>query len=231
MREDFCWWWWDRDRQRARDINKSYGTRPVGLPAGEPISLQEAWFHLRIDTFGSPPASDDDAWLTDIGIPAARDWCEQYLGGSIAPQTIELATQGFPSGSIPLPFGPVLSISSVIYTDANGDDQTLVADTDYMLDAFVRPPVVRPAYGASWPSARASVNSVRVQYVTGYSLPDESPQTNPLPAGIRAAMLLMLGHFYNNRENSLAEYRITIQAVPNGADTLLERYRIRLSMA
>lgn len=225
MRED-----WRVLRNNERDLIKPYGMRTIGAPAGEPISLADAWAHLKIDTFGSPPASDDDAWLTTTGIPGARDWCEQYIGGSIAPQTIELAAQGFPIGFVPLPFGPVLSMVSVIYTDADGIDQTMTG-ADYALDPYERRAKLRLAYGATWPTARASTNSVRIRYVAGFSLADDSPQINPLPAGIRAAILLILGHLYENRENTIAEERITIQEVPMGAASLLEKYRLRLSMA
>lgn len=211
------------------DMLKVYNVRQLGILA-EPISLDLAWKHLRIETQGSPPSSDDDEWLAEVGIPGARDWCEQYLGRSIAQQTLEVSAQGFPSETFSLPFGPVLSVTGVGYTDVDGIDQ-LVTSTDYELDSFATPSLIRLIYGATWPTARDIANSVTVQYVTGYSLVGDSPQTNPLPYGIKVAMLLVLGHLYENRENSIVSSNINAQLLPEGAASFLERYRLRLSMA
>lgn len=215
-----------------RDARKRYGIRLVTPVTDEPISLEEAWAHLRLPLDGSPPSTDHDTWLTDIGIPGARDYCEHFLGGAIAPQTLELATKGFPIGFVPLPLGPVQSIVSVAYTDANGDPQTMTS-SDYVLDNYVQPARLSLAYGASWPTALDFANSVKIQYVAGYSLADDSPQINPLPSGIRAAMLLMLGHLFENREATAQSTATSslVDELPLGVAALLERYRLRLSMA
>lgn len=222
---NFC----DRLRVRRGDSLKQYGVRVVGAATEEPVSLAEAQDHLEVDLYGSPPASDHDAWIVD-NIPAARQWCEDWWGGSIAQQTLEIATNGFPSGSIPLPFGPIVSIVSVTYTDGDGMEQTM-PDSDYELDLYSSPESVVLAYGASWPTARASNNSVKVRYLTGFNFPADSPQVNPLQPGMKTAIKLVLGHLFLNRENTIAESGVTIQQIPNGAASFLERGRRRLSMA
>lgn len=189
--------------------------------------MEQAYAHLRIDTFGSPQESDDDLWLSEIGIPGARQWCEQYLGLSVAQQTIELATNSFPGSWFELPFGPVESIVSVTYVDENGADQTMPPG-DYEVDQFSEPPRLILAYGAEWPAARNSTNSVRVRYVTGFSLPGDSPQSHSLPPAIRSAMLLVLGHFYENREDATTS---AVTSIPLGAQALLDLNRVRLGMA
>lgn len=208
---------------------KVYNVRQVGITA-EPISLEFARKHLNIATEGSPPTSDKDEWLMELGIPGARDWCEQYLGRSIAVQILEVSTQGFPLTSFSLPLGPVLSVISVQYADVDGNVQ-LMPDTDYAVDTFASPAVLRLTYGASWPTALDAVNSVTIQYEAGYSLAGDSPQINPLPYGIKVGLSLMLGHLYENRENSIVSSNINTQLLPEGAASFLERYRLRLSMA
>ena len=52
-------------------------------PSTEPVTLAEARAHLRLDTFGSPPAHPEDD-LISLYISAARQFCEDYLGHSIA---------------------------------------------------------------------------------------------------------------------------------------------------
>jgi len=213
-----------------RDLHKPYGVRVLEGPTEEPLTLAQAWAHLRLDVDGSPPATDDDTWLETIGIPGARDWCEQYLGGSVAQQTLELATQGFPFHDIPLPFGPVREVVSVRYTDNDGNEQVMDAAT-YELDEFANPPRVVLAYGSSWPAARASPNSVKVRYITGFDMLEDSPSTLALPGGIRIGLLLMLGHLFINREDTVAGPSIAIQQIPNGAAQFLEPHALRLSMA
>lgn len=210
-------------RQQAALLR--YGVRLITDVAVEPITLAEARDHLRVDTYGvgSPPetVSDDDAWI-DAMLPAARGYCEEYLGRALAPRTMEYVGSAFPTVCVSdgpafvLPFGPVQSITSITYTDSDGDPQT-VADADYELDAISVPSRAILTYGASWPTARSSAGSVRVRYVTGYSTPGESPQVHVLPGMARAAILIFLAHLYENREavaaSSLAEVPLGVQAL------------------
>lgn len=194
-------------------------------PEDEPITLEEARHHLRVDTYGSPPTSDDDDWLTDIGIPAARMWAEGYTGLSLAPQTLELVARQFPPQYFELPFGPVQSIVSVDYTDTADDPQVF---TDYELNNYPSPAVLEPAYGFSWPTALDWTNSVRVRYEAGYTLPDVSPAGFVLTSRLKIGMLLMLGSLYENREDASA---LNLNHIPNGARTFLDFDRIRRGFA
>lgn len=235
----------------------------------EPISLELARAHCRVDAWGSPPESDDDDWFNTVGIPAAREYCEMTLGRALAARTVEASASAFPTVTvnsppgayIALPFGPVQSIVSVKYLDqaaydaaydaaytaaydaefissadvdaataagvAAGDiagaaalEQTLDPAT-YAVDSTVVPSRLVLAYGASWPSARSDVNSVKVRYITGYSAPDVSPQVRILPRMAMAAMLMMLGHLYKNRE--AVNVTAVAMEVPFGVQRLLEK--------
>ena len=46
----------------------------------EPVSLNEARTHLRIEPFGYPLCHPDDAYVQTL-ISVARGWCEQYTRG------------------------------------------------------------------------------------------------------------------------------------------------------
>lgn len=176
----------------------------------EPIQLADAYAHLRIDadSAGSP----DDVWL-EGQIIAARQYCEQYLGRALAPRTLELSASAFPGVAVEtppgaffeLPFGPVTAVESVTYTDTDDAAQSFV-DTDdtplFELDAFAHPARVVTLYGESWPTARASTNSVVVRYRTGYLLAGDSSGAPSLPRTARSAMLLMLGMLYDNRSSA-----------------------------
>lgn len=220
--------------------------------AEEPLQLADAYDHLRVthDSNGS----DDDAWL-QATIPAVREFCEGELGRSLATKTIEIATNKFPTVSVrtsegptmDLPFGPVRSITSVTYLryqtdsngdtalDSNGDKVTETATVDastYEIDAYASPNRLLLAFGKSWPTDAIDwANSVKVRYVAGYVPAPDSDENAVLPKAARSAMLLMLGHLYENREAVNVGNIIT--QFPLGVQSLLELvpHRERLGIA
>lgn len=123
--------------QRQQAALLKFNVRRIGAVAEEPITRGEAQRHLEVDTFDSPPASDWDDWI-DAHIPAAREYCEFYLGRALAPRTMEYIASSFPSvavstppGSvIALPFGPVQSITSIVYLDQAAADAAYTAAYD-----------------------------------------------------------------------------------------------------
>ncbi len=263
-----------------------YQVRVITEPTFEPIGLIEARDHLRLTAtsplpVGSPPvvlppSHIDDTWIANVGLPAARDWCERYMGRSIGQKTLELAANAFPAAlafvpcrSLPynnvldgasdtkftLPYGPVRSIVSITYTDPLGVGQIVPG---YTLDDYSQPATLAPVFGEMWPVAQSSSNAVKIRYTVGYAMeaygidPDIDP-TSPyrvttdgiirsvtdgtsldgdvLPPSIRSAMLLVLGHLYENRENSTIGRATNIQEIPLGAENLLQPYVLRVSMA
>ena len=216
----------------------------ITQPTGEQISLVQAREHLLIYFDGdSPEDYPDDNWLNDVGIPAARQYCENWLGRSLAPQTLELALDAFPErrtgvsadgyaslakpAAIALPMGPVTALTSVKYLDSDGAEQTL-AGSAYTFDDYSEPARVVLLASTAWPAIKSVPNAVKVRYIAGYELPADSPQKNPLPYPIRAAMLLVLSDLFENRSNA-AERQL--YEVPVGVRSLLRPYQLRLSMA
>lgn len=208
---------------RLTAVAESYGVREVAAVAfaDEPITLAMAWHHLRIDTTDSPPASADDTWLETIGIPGARAWAEAYCGLTIAAKTLEYAGNGFPT-TLELPFGPVRAVTSVVYVDADGATQTL-DPVDYVVNPYAKPATIKPV--TSWPATKDQDRSVIVTYEAGYSA--DSPAL-PLPGNVLIGLLLMLGHLYENREDTSA---VNLSIVPNGARTFLDGARQRFGFA
>lgn len=192
---------------RERETLARYGVRIVQRPATEAVSLEDCRAHLRLTATGSPLSHPDDYWITNIGLPAAREWCENYTGRAFASQTIELAINGFPATAdawyaalgMSLPFSPVQYIESVTYIDSDGASQ-LVDPTVYALDSFQEPGMLFSAYGQTWPTTRGMRGAVRVRYRAGYTVPGESPDDFPLPYALKAAVLLLLAHWHENRE-------------------------------
>lgn len=121
-----------------------------------------------------------------------------------------------------LPLRPVLSVDLVEYVDTDGNTQ---AWTDYDVlgagQGVIGPTRIQPSYGTSWPSVRAVANAVRIRFTAGYGKGNgESPETiiEATPPKVKAALLLMLGDLYNNRETA---------GEPSGAvQALLAPFRI-----
>lgn len=229
-----------------------YNVRVVTRPTAEQLTLDEVRDHLRIITYTSPPLYEEDALLTGL-ISVAREWCEWWTTSALAPQTLELGLNGFPGAAatttsttsagsdqqnavvftfddgILLPYAyPLIAVEQVVYDDGSGSTIAM-GSGDYYVDEFQRPAHLYSSPGASWPTAQASNRrAVRIRYTAGYDLPDTSPMVNPLPFAVKAAMLLVIGHLYDNRENS-TEFPLT--EIPLGAASLLERYRVRLGIA
>lgn len=180
-------------------------TPPVLLP----ISLPEAKLHLRVD------ASDEDTLITAT-IRAAAEACEQQTGRALMPQTWELTLDAFPQ-AFELTRVPAASVASIKYWSEAGLEITLPASR-YGLDSaddFSAAYVV-PAYGESWPTARAQVNAVALRYVAGW------PDAASVPASLKSWMLLQIGAMYENRQ---AEGSVQTHAL-GFADRLLDRYKI-----
>lgn len=159
----------------------------IAPPAAEPLSLAEAKLHLR-----EPPSTDDD--LVTALIVAARVQVENYTHRALITQTREQKLDRFLS-VIELPFPPIQSLTSLKYTDADGNEQT-VSLLDIDSDLASSPGRLQPAYSKTWPTPRPGVfNSVRARYVCGYGATGST-----VPEPIRHAMRLLLGHLYENRE-------------------------------
>lgn len=221
------------------------GLRVIAAPSGEQITLAEARLHLRLDDDGdSPPAHPDDPWLNGVGIPGAREYCEGWLGRALAPVTLELALDSFTAAAeinfrtccwrwssdamgqgLPLPLPPIVSVQSVRYYNADGVLTTLSPSAYYVDDYGARIMLVD---GTSWPTTQTRPNAVLVRYQAGYSLAGDSPNPYPLPFSLKAAMLLVLGGLYENRED---EAEKAVYEMPLGAKSLMMPYRIRLAMA
>lgn len=165
----------------------------------EPLTLAEAKEHLRIE--------DDDPYLTYLAgyITAARQAAEEYINGSIANQPRTYQIDAFPSGQsvvIRLPAGPVVSVTSIIYVDADGVSQTLDA-ADYMLVSHM----LAPAFGTVWPDTRAQLGAVTIAYTAG--MMSGSPLTLER-ADIKAAIRLILGDIWENREGQIVGVPISV---------------------
>lgn len=170
-------------------------TRVTVAPPVEPLTLTE----VKLDRAVEHTLHDE---LLTALIRSAREYVENYCGLSLVTQTRELILDEF-STVITLPYGPVQSVSSVSYFDTNGVGQTLLS-SQFALYANRYPPILTAAYGLYFPVTRFQENAVSVIYVAGYAPLAGSPTdyTYNIPPGIKTAMKLLIGNWYENREST-----------------------------
>lgn len=191
--------------------------RIITAPTTEPVSLEEARSHLRLTAYeGSPATHPDDDWV-EMAIVVAREWIEEFIEQSVGTQTREEVLDAFPDFEIELPFGPVHSITSLTYLDENEEEQAVDSE-DYFLDTVNRPQVVMPAVDFDWPTTSSGANGIKVRYETGFTN-GASPDDYPTPKRIKMAALLLVGHWYENREAS--SQNIDVTSLPMGVEALL----------
>lgn len=187
-------------------------------PAKEPVTTDEAKLFLRVDT-----TADDDLILSMIH--AARMWCETYTGRSFITQTIDQSFAGLPTEVQPLLLkrGPVASITSVTYLDADGVSHTLPS-TEYALRKSTGVRASRFELEATSTTSAPTLygytdRPVTVRTVCGYGV----NQTD-VPQGIKAAVYLLVGDQYEARQTMLDGSK-TKSALT--VEMLLAPYRIR----
>jgi uncharacterized phiE125 gp8 family phage protein len=118
----------------------------------EVISLAEAKAYLRVRS------SDEDAKIRAM-IPRARKWVEDHTGLALIRR--EFTERHLPKyGAIQLFRGPLVTVDSVAYTDADGD-QT------YTPRSFVPDTTIFPAANGRWPSLFDG-NQFEITYTAGF---------------------------------------------------------------
>lgn len=185
----------------------------TSAPAEEALTLAEAKTHLKVDY------STDDTYIETL-IKAARKQTEEYTNLSLIDATYEQAFDGFPTAdrlnphqSLVLWRSPLISVTSVVYTAEDGTSTT-ESGSNYAVDTYRKPPSVSPVYGYSWQSAQDIPASVVVTFRAGFADADSVPEP------IKQAMLLMVGSWYDNREDG-------VYNLPTHSRVILDHYRIQ----
>ena len=160
-----------------------------------------------------------DAALISALIKTAREYCQDYQNRQYITATWELWLDDFPGGDyIKVPLPPLQSVTSITYYDTENTAVTM--DTaDYFVDDKSEPGRMVLAYGKSWPSVTLRpANGVCVEFVAGYGA-----TSTYVPEMARAAMLLIIGHLYKNREQTVER---ALSEIPLGVKALLGMNRV-----
>ena len=202
----------------------------IAAPIGEPITVDECRTHLEAQRYLDSATDDADDAMIEGFLAAAREYCEDFLGLSLSSRTLEVALDQFPTSmtdggvAIELPGGPVREIVQILAGDVTSASDNVLDPATYTLDTHALVARVLPL--SSWPVVIKGTNVIRVQYLAGYGV--DSDGGEPLPKVLRAAILLVMAHLFENREDSVDKAMATI---PTGAEALMRPRRVRLGMA
>lgn len=193
--------------------------RPVLVtpPTIKPVTLTEVKAALDIGY------TDKDTLITGL-IAAATSYLDGWtgvLGRCLCEQTWRQDFDDFRS-CLRLPLFPVISITSVKYTDTSGVEQTIDA-ANYTLRNDELGAYVEFTRTYSFPSLNSEGSAVRVAYLAGYADVAGAPKTSSVPDNIKQAIFLMVRQWFDNPTNVIIGQ--TVEKLPMAVDALLAPYR------
>ncbi|WP_170984396.1 head-tail connector protein [Rhodoligotrophos defluvii] len=160
---------------------------PNSPPAVEPVSLEQARGHLRVDG-----AFEDE--LIAALITSARIHLEIATRRIFITQGWSVFLDDWPKdGIITLPIRPVQTVDRVLVYGDDGEPE-LVDPAIYVADTGVLPRL-KPRTGKQWPRPERAFRGIEIEVTAGYG---DEPET--VPATLRQAILQLVAHWYENRE-------------------------------
>ena len=181
----------------------------VTSPSAEPVSLNDAKDHLRVD-------GTDDNTLISLIISAARDAAERYCNRAWAEATFIQSFERFPiAGPLRLIDIGAKLVTSIEYMADDGTIAT-ISGSSLTLDSDLG----LIDYALDWPAG----TRVKVTYVAGANADQSAPEY--VPESVIFAIKLMLTDYYENRN---AQQWQQLYVNPT-SERLLHSYRVGLGV-
>jgi uncharacterized phiE125 gp8 family phage protein len=152
-------------------------------PAAEPVSVEEARAHLRIDT-------TNEETLLAAFIVAARIALEAQTRRVFVTQSWRLILDGWPGTSVTLPLAPVSAVTAITMNDEEAPRSVAASHYETVLAGNTP----RIAALTPWPHPSRRIGGIHIDFTAGYGAPDAVPQP------LKQAILMLTAHWYENRE-------------------------------
>ncbi|MCI0546839.1 MAG: head-tail connector protein [Candidatus Rokubacteria bacterium] len=183
----------------------------IEAPAVEPVSLAEGKAYLKLE------GSEEDAILSRLMI-AARVQVERIGGLALIRQRWWVSLDRWPGKpDIELPIAPVSEIHSLKVLGED-DAAATIDPAHYFADLASSPQRLVLRGSRQWPPPGRSAAGIEIELAAGFG---EAPED--VPQGLRQAILLLGGHWYEHRLAVEEEGRL--QEVPLAVRTLVHPYR------
>jgi uncharacterized phiE125 gp8 family phage protein len=180
-------------------------------PAAAPVLLAEVKAQLCIE-------HPDNDLMIDRLIKTAVAYTDAKgaLGHAMITQKWGQWVNSVPPQYVRLAMGPLIEVTAVQYYDIDGALQT---DTlsNYEITGTDFTTRIGPKSGFNWPVTQDRADAIRIEYTAGYGATSAS-----VPETLRHAMMLLIGHWYDNRENTMMD---ELSNIPYGFDMLVDMHR------
>ncbi|MCL4766442.1 MAG: head-tail connector protein [Hyphomicrobiaceae bacterium] len=182
----------------------------TAAPAVEPITVDEAKAHLRIDH------GEEDALLASL-IATSRLQIEAAVGIALITQSWSWRLDAWPDPSaVALPMRPVQSVDAVRIMAADGSIEALSPEQFLVDGASLQPRLLSTSGAWSLPGARAL--GIEIAFTAGFG-----GAASDVPPPIRQALLILVAHWYEHRE--AAGVGEAAARIPDPVSALLTPYR------
>ena len=180
-------------------------------PVAEPISLDDAKFHARVD------GNSEDLLIGSL-LLAARLHIERSLDLALISQSWSLYLDQWPDAPfVELPLAPLIGVDAVrLYSAA--DTFVTLDPALFITDAASRRPRLARRGNQSWPLPGCAINGIEIAFTVGYGA-----STDDIPMPIRQALRMLVAHWYEAREP--VSFGEKAEPVPTTVADLIAPYR------
>jgi uncharacterized phiE125 gp8 family phage protein len=186
--------------------------KEVTLSAVPVFTTAEAKEFLKVDT------SADDTIIDNL-VAAATQSCQIYTNCYFIRATVEQYSDNW-RGIETLYKSPLADVESIKYYDKDNTLQTL-SSSNYIVDNVSKPGRIGLDVGGELPTLADRINAVIIKYTAGYGT-----ASSDIPDGIKQAILLTLGNWYENRQSVITGRTAT--ELPLSSQYLLNQYKIQV---
>jgi uncharacterized phiE125 gp8 family phage protein len=178
----------------------------VGAAPTPCVTTAEAKQHLRVDI------ADDDLLIGAL-VDAAQGHVEQVLAWrALTPRTYSVSYDTWNGYNVYLPMPPISAITSVSIVDDEGGTSVVLDPLKVKLDKELG----RLRMTGSTVNGGGAAGRLVVVYSAGYTV---------VPGWARAAVLLLTGHLYENREGVVVGAGVSAIEVPLGVVDLAAAHK------
>jgi uncharacterized phiE125 gp8 family phage protein len=179
-------------------------SKPVrsAVPTFEPITVAEAKRQLGL----AVAVTQHDVPIGEL-VTFAREQVERDAMLVVATGTFTVKRTDWGYGEffeLPSSLRPVSAVTAITYVDTAGTTTTW-STSQYAVDTATIAPIVKLAYGYTWPALRGDINGVTITATAGYA------QT-AIPKRVKQAVILRLQHEWQTQMGEQREADLSLQA-------------------
>tara|TARA_R100001440_G_scaffold171_2_gene525 strand:- start:10872 stop:11456 length:585 start_codon:yes stop_codon:yes gene_type:complete len=178
------------------------------------VTLSEAKDHLRVSN------TDDDTLITNL-ILAATQAAQNYTNRFFINHSVRMDCDTWDE-TLYFYKSPVFSSTTIEYYGTSSTVYDVWDSVNYIVDKVHEPARLLLQADKSYPTLADRKAAIKLTYVSGYGT-----AASDVPQAIKQAVLLMIGNFYENRQEVVVG-RIATE-MPKSAQYLLDQYKVQIT--